>query len=84
MIYYAVNAAIVLFISFIVGNLTINLFKLKEDYFSFASPIGFLVLMAILQIGYYFLTLFNANATVYMKYTYSVFLIMFAYSFIYC
>lgn len=78
MIYYAVNAAIVLFISFIVGNLTINLFKLKEDYFSFASPIGFLVLMAILQIGYYFLTLFNANATVYMKYTYSVFLIMFA------
>lgn len=59
----------VLFISYLTGIVTKKYFKLTESYFSFATPIGFLVYMAMLQIGYFFISLKSLTSHYYLQYT---------------
>lgn len=68
MIFFVLCAAFVLFVSFLTGALTKYFFKIDKKYFSFSTPIGFLVFLGILQIGYSIITFKSINPTAFTLY----------------
>lgn len=65
MIYFILSALIVIFISFLVGTIAISILNIKKKYISFASPIGFLILIGLLQIGYFFIFNFGTQISIF-------------------
>ncbi|MEA4821212.1 MAG: hypothetical protein VB122_03095 [Erysipelotrichales bacterium] len=61
MFYFSLMAMIIIILSMLSGVITFNLFKLKEKKLSFATPIGFLMFMGLLQLGYMLITYFKID-----------------------
>lgn len=72
MIFFALSAAFVLFFSFLAGALTKYFFNIDNKYFSFSTPIGFLILLGILQIGYSIITFKSLDPKFFTYYLYFV------------
>ena len=62
MVYYLGVVLIIFFLSYVLGAISIGLFKVDNKIISFATPIGFFVLLAILYPGYYLITNFQHDA----------------------
>ena len=73
MIYYCITTLIVIFFAFLAGCLIKDILKINLKYISFSSPIGFLGILAILQIGYYVIILKSFPDNYFIYYTISVF-----------
>ncbi|MEG0578253.1 MAG: hypothetical protein RR500_10430, partial [Bacilli bacterium] len=69
MIFFVLVACFVLFFSFLTGALIKYIFKIDKKYFSFSTPLGFLALLGLLQVGYAVITFKRFNTNVFTIYT---------------
>lgn len=76
MTYFIIVAFSLIFISSLVGILTISLFKINLKYVTFSSPIGFLVLLALLQLGYFLIMMLNLDNFYFVYYTVLLFVLI--------
>lgn len=71
--YYFVVSGLIIFLSFVLGTVISEKINLRKYGIITNSPIGFLSLMAILQLGYYFITILKMNTEINIYYTLLVF-----------